>query len=504
MRMGKFTYENQGTVSYLVYEIDNEAIVDHVCLGMITNNRINGFVPVIKSQFNERKYLKYDISSRVTASQVLADTVNSKRLLGIFRGIVDALISADEFMINIENIVLDLDYMYVDVATFQTELICLPIKIIENNQDISTFLKNIMFQVRIDPNENSSYFMKLLGAINSANSFSVVSFRNLIDELQRESMANKFENREEKQKVVKQVQQSRKNVLIESSSADHSRMRPLNNEENMNVSIVRNEIKMSDTNQRVASSQNSNSQNSTVSNIEQTAQASEKAMSMFYLLQHYSKENVEKYKAQKKQEKQEGKVKDKKKKPNKGGKKNSKSVEPDFRIPGQENNPVASPVMPMDNSSVMSVPVQGQNPVQRVFDRSQKKDELASFGQTTILDENDDSETVILGAMNDSSGVSLKPMLIRKKNNEEIIISKDMFIIGKEKSYVDYCISDNRTISRSHAKIITQAGMYYIVDTNSTNHVFVNNNMITCNQAVQLSPGDLVRLSDEEFVFSLR
>lgn len=38
------------------------------------------------------------------------------------------------------------------------------------------------------------------------------------------------------------------------------------------------------------------------------------------------------------------------------------------------------------------------------------------------------------------------------KNNEKIKLVKPVFRIGKEKSYVDYFIGDNTTVSRSHAR----------------------------------------------------
>ena len=76
-----------------------------------------------------------------------------------------------------------------------------------------------------------------------------------------------------------------------------------------------------------------------------------------------------------------------------------------------------------------------------------------------------------------------------------------MFHIGKERSYVDYCISGNPTISRSHADIINKNGQFYIVDNNSTNHTYVNGEMIPSNTEIPLSHGAKIRLSNEEFEF---
>ena len=97
----------------------------------------------------------------------------------------------------------------------------------------------------------------------------------------------------------------------------------------------------------------------------------------------------------------------------------------------------------------------------------------------------------------------IAPHLIRRKNNEKVSLNKPVFRIGKEKSYVDYFIGDNTAISRSHANIITRDGQYLVVDTNSTNHTFVNGMMIPSNQEVQINQGDVIRLANEDFEFHL-
>lgn len=96
-----------------------------------------------------------------------------------------------------------------------------------------------------------------------------------------------------------------------------------------------------------------------------------------------------------------------------------------------------------------------------------------NFGNTTVLNNGKIGETTVLsGDLQQTQAV--RPHLLRNKNNEIINLTKPVFRIGKEKSYVDYFVSDNTAVSRSHANIITRGNKYYIVDTNSTNHTFVN------------------------------
>ena len=68
---------------------------------------------------------------------------------------------------------------------------------------------------------------------------------------------------------------------------------------------------------------------------------------------------------------------------------------------------------------------------------------------------------------------------------------------------MDYFIGDNTAISRSHANIVSRDGEYFVVDTNSTNHTYVNGGMIQSNVETKLSHGSKIRLANEDFEFKL-
>ena len=94
-------------------------------------------------------------------------------------------------------------------------------------------------------------------------------------------------------------------------------------------------------------------------------------------------------------------------------------------------------------------------------------------------------------------------MLVRQKNNETVRINKFPFRVGKERSFVDYFIGDNTAVSRSHAEITMKDGAYFIKDMNSTNHTYVNGNMIQSGIDVAISSGDRLRFANEEFEFRI-
>lgn len=118
-------------------------------------------------------------------------------------------------------------------------------------------------------------------------------------------------------------------------------------------------------------------------------------------------------------------------------------------------------------------------------------------GETTVLNQGT-GETTILGG-----GGRGAATLIRIKTGESISINRQPFTIGKEKSKVDYCISGDSTISRSHAKISAAGGGYVVSDLNSTNGTFVNGVKVEPGRSAALKNGDKLVLSEQEFEFRM-
>ena len=115
-------------------------------------------------------------------------------------------------------------------------------------------------------------------------------------------------------------------------------------------------------------------------------------------------------------------------------------------------------------------------------------------GETSVLNDGA-GETTVLGGGNQATGF----VLIRKSNGQRIPINKPEFVIGKERRRVDYCIENNNSVSRTHARIRVRGGQCFIADLGSTNATFVNGSRLTANQDVAIKKGDKIKISDEEF-----
>lgn len=588
----KFSYENQGATTYLVYEVNESDEIDSLSLGMLTNNKIQGLAQTLFTQMDETRYIKYNVSSKISVRQFFNGPVNKKRLLGVFNGIVDGLLSAEDYMIDSNAIVLDMDYIFADVSTCEATLICLPISNLEREKtDLGVFFKNIMVNTQFDSTENSDHVAKIFNFLNSSPTFSLTDFKALLDEIHNsENMTQMLSDVKREKEVVQtqnvqqnninnqnmqqrqiNVQQAVSNPQIQSNQQMQQNPQIQPNKQirqnmlNQQQRQLRQQPPKPMPNNRQMNIPNMNIPNQPVNKKTQAAPQqsnAEKEMSLFYLLQHYSAENAAVYKAQKAAKKAQSQnnmvqgniampdtknkhKKEKMPKPPKGqvqpggfavpgmAGNNGMAVpgmngQQNFAMPGQQNLNIPTPQNNIQRQNTMSQQQPSQQPQVQAEIQNQQipqpqqvkqpqpsqpsqplqqpqpemQGQQMNFGETTNLDMLMRGGTTVLNSsMRPPDMVS--PHLIRIKTNENIMIDKPVFRIGKEKSYVDYFVSDNTAVSRSHANIVSRESKYYVMDTNSTNHTYLNGKMIQSNVEVELAHGDKIRLGNEDFEFMM-
>ena len=508
-----FSFETQGTNTYLIYNVSQDDNLDSMSLGMLTNNKIAGIVQTQFLQIDTQKIIKFNVTAHISVSQFLSGVVNKKRLIGVFKGVVDAMLSAEEYMLDANSIVLDLDYIFADVSSCETILVCLPINNIKfESVNLKDFFKNIIFTTQFDQTENCDYIAKIINYLNGVQIISLEDFKALLDSLESQAAPVYAQPSVQSAPIAQPVQQARPLHPAVQQPVATKPVQPVATQQPA-VKPQPAQVKKPPV-QKPAATSPATKQSFAVPQNAATHAEPEQKMSMFYLLQHYNKENAAIYKAQKEAKKNGGKTVDipdnkpaKKNDKNKVASKSTANVA--FAVPGQAASaPQSFAVSGQTPKSVAPKAPQAQPMVQQAVPMSQPiaaqpkvlpQTQTMNFGETTVLNSANSGETTVLSSV--STSAQPKPHLIRMKNNENINLDKPVFRIGKEKSYVDYFIGDNTAISRSHANIVCRDGECFIVDTNSTNHTYLNGSMIQSNVETKLTHGDIVRLANEEFEF---
>lgn len=166
--------------------------------------------------------------------------------------------------------------------------------------------------------------------------------------------------------------------------------------------------------------------------------------------------------------------------------------------------------------SVKSQKVDGQDEETDIID----SDKTELLGRSGLDDSEQDTSTLLLSddvttLLGDDDSTDLidtdeqtelvhYPTLKRISTDEIIVINKSVFRLGKDKSCVDYVVTNNNTISGSHADIVSRNEQYYVVDLNSKNKTYINKRVLPSQYEVEIFSGDTLRLSNEDFIFGLQ
>lgn len=471
----KFTFENSGSNTYLVYEISNEEKIDTICIGMVTNNDIEGIVPFIFTQMDSKKYLKYNITSKITLERFLASTVTRMQLLNVFSSIANAIINVEDYMIDLDMLLLDMEHIYVNVGSYQAQIIPLPFKI-KSELSLSDLFKNIMSNTQFDTTENSDYVGRIISFLNRPGNFSINEFLQFIKELKNAENLAKPQPK-----------------IIETPPVINAQPHIQQNSPMQNIPKT--------------------NKNSPPIQMPQAPQQQQQAPPQMQIVQQGSVQN--------KKPKKKGIFSRKKEaKPIKT--KSGKMPNTQFAVPGEslpitQHGKIDSKPAPNKKNVLTagSPTIKGSRKVEDYASPPIKSPALieeeqnmrpftaqsTSFGETTVLSSESIGETTVL--TDTSNPQSLNPHLTRVKTNQVTFINKSVLRIGAEKSYVDFYLGDNPAISRSHADIIMREGKFYIVDNNSTNQTYIDGEIIPSGTEIEIFHGTIITLADEKFEFNL-
>lgn len=468
-----FSYEMQDDRKLLVLPLQETDRLDTFVFGIMTNENVPGILPFEFSQSGGGRFFRYDVTNNTALKDYLVGVINKNMLLNVFQSILSTLTKCDAVFETLDSIVAEPEYVFVHPETREVFLICLPLSKTNGDPDaVRDFFKKIVINAMFESSENNSYVTEIINFLNRAEDFTVSGFEKLIGSIVEEDGRNKktadgyvdvsssslCDNCGAKLKAgMRFCVLCGNDVSAKSKTKLYTCLKcgavldiNLNFCNKCGTKIVKSEL--SDT----YSNNGQTKLDDEFMKIEPAAQYFETAIEQ-------QKEGVN------------GTI---------NGNRSSTQFESPQNEHAQGSFDQASGALPEPASQA------------RYEDSFPSPD----YGETTVLWQDNIGETTVLSG---SEFNVTYPFITRKKNDEIAYIDKKVFIIGKDKAKADYYVAGNPAISRVHAEIRMKNGEYYIVDKKSTNHTFLDNELIEPNVEVKISHGERIRLGDEEFEFKL-
>lgn len=550
----KFTYENTGSCTYLVYELAPEDVIDEVSLGMMRNNEIEGLAPALFTQRDERRFLKYRVSSMMTPEQLFSGAASRKQVIGALKGAARAFLSAEEYMIDASGLVLDPRYLFADARVEKTAMICLPLKGLPpvTSREMIGFFREIVFSPRYDRGEDTSYVTELMNMLNARERFSPEGFYELLRRLERETRsraASPVKSERDPEVWRDAAKPGSRQAQGESQAESSERLMergarefgapgiavpalgiaapPLAQAAPSPTQVPPSPTQAppppaktaSPTAKPAAKPPKTPARGTAKPKGASASREKPEEITLFWLLSHYSKENLEKYKAHRSSaESGTGEKRPKKARAEKSG--SSKEKKPKRKYSRGTRASVTDAMGAAETPESAREPAPGRE-AYSAASPSSAFDGLA-FPEESVRAESIEEGSVVIsagrgGLRHDAGGavfagtvlLAEKPAignaeLFRRRTGETVGVTGPVFRIGTDPGSAEYCVAENAAISRSHAAILERDGEFYLSDLRSTNGSYANGRRLEAGEEAYLGEYSEIRLADEAFTFRKR
>lgn len=528
----EFNYESSATGSFLIVSVDASENVLSYQVEMLANNPNRNILSLDIRQKDSKHNFYYNITSKLALSQYLKrNKLKREDFINIFKDILKTILNSKDFLLSDKSYLLNEDYIYINPNTMEVSLVYLPLSIDSNiNEQLKSFTMNfIMFSANIDETNNDNFLQRILNLLKS-DTFNILEFDRLLDDLKSESNMRK----QAAQEPVPQRQDIQRQVLPVSAAPKSVASKPVAPKPDMSKATAP-QPKAQKAGIPIPSAKTANaktpgvkapgtsrptSQAPAIGRPAKAANAAENTVvKMKYrtsviiigivlqvviiigsiaLLASGAMDSLgneliinifgigilagaisyaiwktilnEKNKVEVVSTVRSATTVNTQVNMNK---RNFTSA------PNMQNTPTVNEVPSQPRKSLNNAP-NSYNPL----------------NETTLLAPSPLEETVYLGISNSY------PYLQGKRDGitEEIMISKPSFIIGRLKSQVDY-VSQNNAVGKVHAELITKDGLYFIKDLNSRNGTFVNGTRLAANTEHEIMNNDKITFANSEYVF---
>lgn len=447
----------------LVYHLDKDEHLDSFAKGMLQSNEITGILRPSFIQADLDQYLKFQVTSKIPLKDYLKGEMEKSTVLALCFSVAEAIREVEEYMLSKEKLIMDTEYIFVDVGKKEVGLLYLPVDEYLQEYQEKEFLLCLLSHMRYQLTGDISYVAKIIHFLNEPRRWEFKEFQRYIKSLTeknssaplspppvpcslapmppapplsaREEAIPVFRTQEaETGMEVPEKEEKKKTLFGKKEMRDKKAARQPGLPAGMKVPGYSEAV--SDVNEDGESL------------LKQKTEKEKKKSWLFSLIK---KERV---------------------KPS--------------ALQSEEPGTVRQELPPI-------VPDPGAAAYIGAGSSDDNKTVILGGGM-------DYGSTVILGDGGQKEQISQVVRLTRRRNGQSMTISEEVFHIGREGSFVHFYIGDNPAIGAVHADIFADEG-YYISDRNSLNHTYVNGSMVAAGQPQKLKSSDVITLANEDFDF---
>ncbi len=423
--------------------------LDKVSYMMINSNRnmATGLAPIridaLNGKFDE---ILFEVTGKITLREYVSKNMSQPSFRKMLINLIDTIEGLDDYMIDLRQIMLDIDSVYINEVDKTTSFICVPVADISFDGDIYCFFKDVINESRVEMSGSISYHNAAHNVIIDRNGFSLKNMRMAMEIAQ--SKETKLY-----QDPIGHIEAKSKEKIVEEPEVIKVSAEALPVPEAVTpLPPVQGKLgklgffKKIKKNEKNESKSNENFSGGIAGFLNKETASKQNAAGIGGIKSFSSEAGA--------------------------------SVTPAVLEPKQTDDTILNIPLQTNDSADLGTIMLGMVP-----------ETPEDAGDMTILMPPD--------SVNEAN--EERAVLIRQKNLENIEINKPQFFIGRGDPSRDYCINDNMAVGHKHAMIEKREHDYYLIDLNSRNHTYLNEAELEPQRAYKLSSSDKIAFADEEF-----
>lgn len=439
-----FKQQSVGETTYLMFDLDDNLMIDHFAMNMMARNHIANIVKTQIVQINESRQVQFDVTGLMKLSSKITRPLPKKEVISILNSILNAFEETDAYMMDMEHLLLVCEHVYLDGQN-NCMLLYLPFDHIYGKDKIS-FLQETVSRIQPDFQEKDPYLFDILNAFSRGAVRKLSDFREIIKKNSSISVGryveDKKENLAEMQKKEENAVHMEPVLFLPQEKKENPASKTAEKRSGGRIPVIN--IPGYETGVKAVPTESF-----------QTAEKKQREKKKKEKNSFFKKNDV-------KRGMNENEVPDMK---NCGTVENVKMISPDIK--NKQNN--------MYESYEHTVIIQESSGRQEC-------------GRETIMLEETETSAQIFAS------------LVRKQDGYIYQIGKGDTIVGSG-SGANIRIANNGAISRNHAKIVYVNNNYFLEDNQSKNGSFVNGRRLYPGVREPLYDGMLLRFANEDFEF---
>ncbi len=184
--MNGFRIESQGAETMLVYRLGEGEHLDSFAKGMLQSNDMAGILRPSFIQRDREQYLKFPVTSRIPLNQFIEREMEKETVLKLFLTMSNAIQEVEEYMLSPEKILLDPEYIFVNIRQKEAGLLYLPVDEFTQDITVKEFFLYLLSHMQYVPDGDLSYVARLIHFLNQKKHWTLEELKRQISRLMNE------------------------------------------------------------------------------------------------------------------------------------------------------------------------------------------------------------------------------------------------------------------------------------------------------------------------------